>query len=419
MLLRLRRYLVACFSLLGLLAPLILHSHSAGPPPAYTGGYREPTCTYCHAGEANPASGSVRITGPALYTAGQRFTISVDIHDNASGRLRWSFELSVRFANGKQAGRFVEQSGLSFVTVPDTGVQYVTAQKAVDRPGTSYAFTVDWIAPADLLSGDVTFSVAAMASDGSGTTAGDHVFTSQSTSRPAITPSINPGGIVNAGSFGDANVAAPGSLISIFGRNLAPAAAAAGVVPLPTQLSGARVLIGGVLARLLFVSPLQINAQVPFVRAGQNVNVIVELSPTLSSPETPLLVDSFAPSFFTADGTGKGAVAALDADFRLLNDDSPAQPGEFVLLYCNGLGQTLLPLLEEGQAGVGQRTQETPTLAIGGLEAKVDYAGAAPGYVALYQVNAIVPDLPSGTYEIVLSIGGRKSQPGVTIRVQR
>ncbi len=419
MLLRLRRCLIACFFLLGLLAPLILNSYSTHPPSGYTGGYQEPTCIYCHAGDANPASGSVRISSPALYTSGSTFTISISIQDTASGRARWNFEISARFANGKQAGRFVPGSEVFVSTAQGTGVQYASAPRAVDRPGAGYAFALDWVGPADLSSGAVTFSVAAMASDGSGATAGDHVFTAQSTSRPAIPPSINPGGILNAGSFDGANVAAPGSLISIFGSNLAPAAAA-GALPLPAQLLGADVLFDGLSARLLFVSPLQINAQVPFfVPAGRKANVMVELNHTLNSVIVPLQVDSFAPSFFTANGTGKGAAAALHADYGLLNDDSPAHPGEFVLLYCNGLGQTLQPLLEDGKPGVGQRTQQTPTLTIGGLDAKVDYAGAAPGYVGLYQVNAIVPDLQTGVHEIVLSIGGKKSQPGVTIRVQR
>src|ERR1039458_1003187 len=79
-------------------------------------------------------------------------------------------------------------------------------------------------------------------------------------------PTISSGGIVNAASLAadTTNLAAPGSMISIFGKNLARATASANGSPLPYNISGTVVQIGNVFAPLLFVSPTQINAQVPF-----------------------------------------------------------------------------------------------------------------------------------------------------------
>src|SRR6185437_13679032 len=81
-----------------------------------------------------------------------------------------------------------------------------------------------------------------------------------------IIPSINQGGVLNAASLGadTVNVAAPGSLITIFGTNMASGTATATNTPLPLNLNGTVVQIGNSFAPLLFVSPNQINAQVPF-----------------------------------------------------------------------------------------------------------------------------------------------------------
>ncbi len=420
-----RRGLARMVRLLFVLAaiglPVVLLSYPRNPPTGYTGGFGEPNCTQCHSGTVNPAGGSVTIGAPASYTTGATVQIPVTIQDGASGRNVWGFELSARFKDGKQAGSFVAGSIVGIQTGLN-GVQYAAQSPAQTQPGNSYTYTVAWTAPADAAAGDVTFNAAGMAADGRGSS-GDHVFTTQTVAAAPVsaTPKISAGGVVNAASFvaAPSNTGAPAALVSVFGTNLAATTAAA-AIPLPTELGGINLLVNGTPAPLIYVSPAQINAQVPAtLTAGQSVNVVVHrVSPAADSPAESFHIDSVSPGIFTVGSSGAGASAVLHQDnVTLVSSSAPAKPGEVVVIFCTGLGQTQAPALESGKAGAGQRTLEIPTLTIGGQNARVDFSGAAPGFVGLYQINAVVPVLAAGDHEIIISIAGKQSRPGATIRV--
>src|ERR1700720_2483520 len=97
------------------------------------------------------------------------------------------------------------------------------------------------------------------------------------------TPVVSTGGVVNAASF-DAPVS-PGSLVSIFGSNLASQTMPASTIPLPLSLAGVSVSFNGIAAPLLFVSSGQINAQLPWeVPASGAVSVIVTNQSARSAP---------------------------------------------------------------------------------------------------------------------------------------
>jgi uncharacterized protein (TIGR03437 family) len=99
-------------------------------------------------------------------------------------------------------------------------------------------------------------------------------------------PQINSGGVVNAASYAPGPVA-PGSIISIFGTNLAASAGSAGTLPLPTDINGTEVNFGSYAAPLLGVSPSQINAQVPWGLAGElNTAVTVTVRGKVGTPQT-------------------------------------------------------------------------------------------------------------------------------------
>src|SRR5258706_11849894 len=102
-----------------------------------------------------------------------------------------------------------------------------------------------------------------------------HLFLLLTSLLHAQTPIVNSGGIVNAASF--ATPVAPGALISIFGVNLAPQIALASQIPLPTSLANVSVRFNNnVFAPLLFVSPTQINAQLPWeVAVSGTVTLVV------------------------------------------------------------------------------------------------------------------------------------------------
>ncbi len=236
-------------------------------------------------------------------------------------------------------------------------------------------------------------------------------------------PVVSPGGVVNAADYSTS--VAPGSMVAIFGSNLAGGSYSATDVPLPAELAGVRVDVidGGNTraAAIWFVSPGQINAQLPFGLNGPTVQLRVYHSGLPSAPVTVAISDC-GPGFYTWTGTGQGAVAALhNADWTIVNEDNPAVPEEYLILYATGLGPvTNMPQIC-GQPG-GDNAQWGPvswamrdvTVSIGGHSVGALFAGLAPGFVGLYQVNIQVPaGLSTGKYPIALEAGGMTSH-GVT-----
>ncbi|OFV98520.1 MAG: hypothetical protein A3H28_09160 [Acidobacteria bacterium RIFCSPLOWO2_02_FULL_61_28] len=242
-------------------------------------------------------------------------------------------------------------------------------------------------------------------------------------SAQTATPAIIPGGILNAAGVASepSNAAAPGGLVTIFGRNLANTTATGSGVPLPRELNGTAVLVGNVFAPLLFISPTQINAQIPLeVLPGSFVNVVVWVSGRPSAPE-PLRVEIAAPGIFTVSGNGTGLAVVLHAaDSSAVNASSPAAPGEEVLIVCTGLGLTVssatVPALISGAAGSGQPTLLVPSVTIGRTAAGV-VSTRATGGVGQYVIRAAVPTVSPGELPIVVFIGDRATQAPVSIPV--
>jgi len=232
-------------------------------------------------------------------------------------------------------------------------------------------------------------------------------------------PQLPPEGVVNGASLapGPAPVA-PGSIISLFGTNLAGTIASAQSFPLPPKLAGTSVEIGGIAAPLLYVSPLQINAQVPFELTASTVSVTVRNS-FGASPPISLTLQSTDPGIFAADSTGRGPGAIThNSTQQLVTSQNPAVPGEFVQIFATGLGP-VQPAVASGTPAPSQPPASTTLLAtvmMNGLVAPVPFAGLAPGFAGLYQVNAQVPEIPPGDVNVVLTINGVSSPP-VTMAV--
>ena len=130
-------------------------------------------------------------------------------------------------------------------------------------------------------------------------------------------PAIATGGVLNGASFTKGQAVAPGSLVSIFGTNLATTTASASSVPLSTSLGGVSVTFNNIAAPLVFVSHSaangdQINAQVPYELAGSSSAQVVVNDGTASAPQTVYLA-AHAPGIFLI-GSGQ-AVAYGNTDF--------------------------------------------------------------------------------------------------------
>jgi len=223
------------------------------------------------------------------------------------------------------------------------------------------------------------------------------------------TPKIDSNGIVNAAHLAGVGVS-PGGLISIFGSNLSSAARPAPPIPyLPDELGGTSVKVGTFKARLLYVSPTQINAQVPVELTDQTTPVKVSVG-GLETDAVTMKVLPYDPGLFTFDGVPAGPAAALKADYTAVSSASPAQKGTVIMLFGTGFGP-VSPSVGSGQPGKDSLnlTVQTPAVLFGDRPGKVLYSGLAPGLVGVYQVNVEVPaDAPTGdSVPIIVGIGGR------------
>ena len=216
--------------------------------------------------------------------------------------------------------------------------------------------------------------------------------------------------VVPSAGLSDARVVAPRSLVSLYGAGLATSTAQFSGLPFPTQLGGTTISSGATALPLLAVSDGQVNAYVPPSLSGL-VNVTVKNS--LGQHTTTLLVAPAAPTLFTLDKSGSGPASALHAaSGTVIGSNNPAAVGEYVSLYATGLGLT-------NASGSGLEVAIlTPQVTVGGVSATVSFAGAAPGFVGLDQINIQIPaGVIGAAIPVVVSSGGRTSNT-VTLAIQ-
>ena len=228
-------------------------------------------------------------------------------------------------------------------------------------------------------------------------------------------PAIAVSGITNAASY--TSTVAPGEIISIFGSNLAVTPAVASGQPLPTQLNNLKVTVNGLAAPLIYASPLQVNVQVPF--ETQPGAAQIQVTGDAGTATANVQVSLTAPGIFTvnAQGTGAGAIEH-GVNYQLVTDSNPATPGEIVSIYCTGLGAVVSPVASGSAAASPVATVAHVDVSIAGIPAKVTYAGLAPGFAGLYQVNAEVPQgIPTGNQTLQITAGGVASNT-VTLAVR-
>jgi uncharacterized protein (TIGR03437 family) len=229
--------------------------------------------------------------------------------------------------------------------------------------------------------------------------------------------------IVDAASFN--SPVSPGSLFTMFGVGLGPDNGVS-FTPTPagtvrTTLGGTQVLVGDNLAAipLLFVQANQINAMLPYYLAGKSsVQVVAEHGGVRSVPVTVKLYFPPNLTLFTSDGSGKGQAAALNVDGQMNSPSHPADRNSVIVFYGTGGSQTDPPM-EDGALNPMKAAScvTQPTVQIGGKDAKVQYAGLAPGLVAgVIQLNVEVPaGAPAGVVPVTVQIGQNQSPAGVTV----
>lgn len=214
-------------------------------------------------------------------------------------------------------------------------------------------------------------------------------------------------GVGNAADYAPA--VAPGSLATVVGTGLAPTTGSAASLPLPTTLNGVSVTLGGRPARLSYISPTQINFQVPAATPAGPANLAVTVNGAASNSFL-VTVTAAAPGVFQY-GANRGVVQ--NQDFSLNTAANPAAAGASIIVYLTGIGATN-PAVADGVAAPSGplATPLVPgTATVGGVNAPVQFLGLTPGSVGLAQANLQVPALPSGDHPLVLTMNNRSSQP--------
>jgi uncharacterized protein (TIGR03437 family) len=231
----------------------------------------------------------------------------------------------------------------------------------------------------------------------------------------AVRPFLFAESLTDAASFQFGVPVAPGTLVSVFGENLNPAGAVPSALPLPERLGELEVRLNDEKIPLLFAGPGQVNAQIPYnlVPDGE-YQLEVRRGTAITTPQ-PVVIAQARPGVFTVDqsGQGQGHIyrALADGSQRLADSAGPTTAGDVLVIYCNGLGLTNPAVLAV--------TANPVTVAIGGKAAAVAFAGLAPGFTGLYQINVVVPGgvTPGSAVPVVITVAGQSSVP-VTIAVQ-
>ena len=240
---------------------------------------------------------------------------------------------------------------------------------------------------------------------------------------PRVAPDYNADSIFNAAD-NQSHVLAPNAIGTIYGTNLAYSTAAvgqSGVLPafLGTSESETIVLVNNYPAGLYYVSPAQINFLVPPNLDPGPASVVVKVS-GLEGPAVSLTLAQAAPGLFQLDTQN---VVATEVDGTVL-PSSPAKPGDIVSLWATGLGPTeSVPPENYLQIPSGA----APLIAGANLSILLDgtpvdpdaiqYAGQAPGFAGLYQINLALPASTGSNPEIRLQVDGVSSVGGVHLPV--
>jgi uncharacterized protein (TIGR03437 family) len=233
-------------------------------------------------------------------------------------------------------------------------------------------------------------------------------------------PSYTAASIVSAASY-TADALAPNTIATIFGTNLAFNTQSLGLVggEMPVTLEGVAVYISGVSAGLYYVSPTQINFLIPSIFRSGDV-VIAVAREGVAGPHITITLNAAGPALFQ-DANSYALATHLDGS--PITNTAAAQAGEWVVLYADGLGLTVPKASAYAPDFVIAPLADMTTFSVllDGVTvnaAQVNYAGLAPGFAGLYQVNLKLPDTVGPNPRVQFAVGSAISIPAVRLFVQ-
>jgi len=241
---------------------------------------------------------------------------------------------------------------------------------------------------------------------------------------PPSPPVISSGSIVPV--YSSSTTIQSGEWASIYGSNLAPAVAVWNG-DFPKKLGGTSVTVDGKPAYLWFVSPGQINFQVPDDMATGTVPVVVTTA--AGSSTSTVTLAGYAPAFLLLGskyvtaivptsglGNSGGGYDLIGPAGAFSFPSRPVKAGETVELYGVGFGPTN-PTVLAGQLYSGAAPSPVfPQITVGGVQAQVVFSGIVEA--GLFQINVVVPNAGSGDQLLQATVGGMTTQANVFITVQ-
>ncbi len=235
------------------------------------------------------------------------------------------------------------------------------------------------------------------------------VFIQRQVAGPSVPPTIN--ATVNGFSYGPGF--APGSFIQIYGSNLASTTATFSTT-LPTMLGSVSVLFNNQPIPLYYVSPGQINAQIPTTIAAGNATLTISNSGTISAASTITILQAAPgiPTYLTGNIT---RAAARNQDNSINGPSNPAAAGSVMTLYFTGIGPVDNPVASGQPAPLTILSRATLPVGvtIGGQFVIPSFAGLTPGSIGLAQVNVAIPSLATGDYPVIITVNGVASNAPV------
>jgi uncharacterized protein (TIGR03437 family) len=211
--------------------------------------------------------------------------------------------------------------------------------------------------------------------------------------------------------------------VAIFGTNLCPSILSS-PAPLPTKLGGTQIYFDTFPAALFYVSPTQIVAQVPFEVYGRTSALVTPINNGVPGIAQTIMLAPLAAGIFTT-GTGDPIITDYNTG-QLVSTSAPASRGDTLIIWATGLGPTVLDPATGYAAPNAASPASLPINVVlkspdtgKQVSPPVGYAGLAPGFVALDQINVQIPqDAPTGTVIVALQSPGLTSANPVTIGIK-
>jgi uncharacterized protein (TIGR03437 family) len=389
---------------------------------------------------AGGGSVAIEVSGGNSYTPGTRKTITVRVTD-ANART-FGFQVTARLASNNKTqggsilagdGSFVLCSSGDFTREVDKPAAGCPANAPIESisqtsPRASGVWTFSWDPPATD-QGEIVMYVAGNGANGNGTNSGDRIYNANvrlafqaagGGGGGGARPSISQNGVVTVTNFGGSQTVAPGSLVEIYGQNLAGETRDWGSAftgsNAPTRLGDVSVKVGGIDAFVQLISPLQVNVQIPGgLSAGQTTLAITRGN--LVSDNYTLTIANRAPGLLAPAAFRVGSnqyVGALYPDGTFVMptgavagvSSRPARANEIIIFYGLGFG-AVTPAINPGVLAPGANALPNVVFRFGQMNGRVDYAGLAPGFVGLYQFNvAVPPGVTGNTIPVTASVDG-------------